>query len=76
MTRKRPVKLELFLRDYMSLTEDGGLRGLTEEQLTELLTMELNGRKRRSFIERIHSTLSTKRTRRERAEFLARCEQN
>ena len=72
-TRGKP-KLDLFLRDFISLNEGGELRRLNESDLSKLLEMELKGKRRRSFVEKIHSALSTKRTRRERRECLDQCE--
>jgi len=64
------MMLEALLNDYNLLNNQ--LSSLTEEQLWKLIEMEIAGRKRKSFIERIHQRYSKLKTARERDEIFGR----
>lgn len=67
-TKVEQMMLEALLNDYNLLNNHLG--SLTEEQLWKLIGMEITGRKRRSFVERIHQRYSKLKTARERDELL------
>ena len=64
------ILLMALLEDYNQLNNQ--LSSLTEVQLWNLIEMEIAGKKRRSFVERLHQRYSKLVTARERAELMGR----
>lgn len=64
------LMFEAMLNDYNLLNHQ--LSSLSEEQLENLIEMEIAGRKRKSFVERIHQRYSKLVTARKRDELFAR----
>ncbi len=69
-TKVEQIMMMAMLNDYAVLNRE--LSTLTEEQLWNLIEMEVAGRKRRSFAERIHQRYSKLVTARERVELMER----
>jgi hypothetical protein len=70
-TKVEQILMMALLADYNMLNNK--LSELSEDQLWKLIEMELSGKKRKSFVERIHQRFSKLVTIRERAELLEKC---
>ncbi len=62
--------LDAMLDDFNFMNHE--LSKLREDQLLKLMDREIDTRKRKSFVERIHQRYSKLKTARERAEIMAR----
>ena len=67
-TKVEQILLMALLEDYNMLNNK--LSELTEEQLWNLIEMEVAGKKRRSFVERLHQRYSKVFTARQREELM------
>ncbi len=61
--------IDAMLDDFNFMNHE--LSGLREDQLLKLMEREIETRKRKSFVERIHQRYAKLKTARERAEILA-----
>ena len=61
--------LQLYLKDWGFMNSQ--LATLREDQLKQLINMEISGKRRETWIERLHQRYSKLVTARERAELLA-----
>jgi hypothetical protein len=70
-TKVEQILMMALLDDYNLLNNK--LSELSEDQLWSLIDMEIAGKKRKSFVERLHQRVSKLATARERAELMEKC---